>query len=149
MVAGYSKAPEQTSAVEHSVASVVAREILDRIPMFEISIAVSYGSLATIINTYLVILTAGVVPDLAASARAQVAFLNKDLAVSQVAPPHRLPRACAFAEPLRLFARCIPCGHRDSARVHRHLRCLSYSVAQRVALHELTATLLPDRTGLL
>ena len=40
------------SAVKHSVASVVACDIVDRIPMPEIGIAVSKGSRATVIDAF-------------------------------------------------------------------------------------------------
>ena len=40
------------SAVKHSVASVVACEILDRIPMSEIGIAVSKGSRAAVVDNF-------------------------------------------------------------------------------------------------
>jgi DNA-binding transcriptional LysR family regulator len=40
------------SAVKHSVASVVACDIVDRIPMSEIGIAVSKGSRATVIDSF-------------------------------------------------------------------------------------------------
>ena len=40
------------SAVKHSVASVVACDIVDRIPMSEIGIAVSKGSRATVIDAF-------------------------------------------------------------------------------------------------
>ena len=40
------------SAVKHSVASVIACEIADQIPMSEIGIAVSKGSRATVIDTF-------------------------------------------------------------------------------------------------
>jgi DNA-binding transcriptional LysR family regulator len=40
------------SAVKHSVASVIACDILDEIPMSEIGIAVSKGSRATVIDAF-------------------------------------------------------------------------------------------------
>jgi predicted lysophospholipase L1 biosynthesis ABC-type transport system permease subunit len=79
----------------------------------------------------IVILTAGAVPDLAASARAQVAFLNKDMAVSQVAPlTDYLMRARSQSRFTSLLAASL-------AAIALLLACigtygvLSYSVAQR------------------
>jgi putative ABC transport system permease protein len=79
----------------------------------------------------IVILTAGAVPDLGASARAQVAFLNKDMAVSQVAPlTDYLTRARSQSRFASLLAASL-------GAIALLLACigiygvLSYSVAQR------------------
>jgi putative ABC transport system permease protein len=79
----------------------------------------------------IVIHTAGVVPDLAASARAEVAVLNKEMAVSQVVP---LTEYLARARSQSRFASLLAASLAGIALL---LACigiygvLSYSVAQR------------------